>query len=128
MRGFAVVALLLAGCSSPEGVGTVSGEVTFDGQPLKDGVIRFVPSDGKTPTVSCSIVNGRYTGEVPLGPKKVEISASKVVGKRKMYDTPDSPTVDKVAELLPPRYNVQSELSMTVKPGKQEQRYDLKSK
>jgi hypothetical protein len=65
---------------------------------------------------------------VPVGEKKVSISAPKVTGKRKMYDTPDSPTVDVVEELLPPQYNRQSTLTLTVKPGKQEQTYDLKSK
>jgi hypothetical protein len=45
-----------------------------------------------------------------------------------MYDTPDSPTVDMIAELLPPRYNVDSELRMTVTEGEQEHLFDLKSK
>ena len=49
---FALTLCLAAvgGCSSTSGKGTVAGEVTFDGQPLKEGVIRFVPVDGKSPT------------------------------------------------------------------------------
>ena len=45
-----------------------------------------------------------------------------------MYDAPDSPSVDEVAELLPDRYNVRSELTMTVQSGAQEKRFELKSK
>ena len=52
---------------------------------------------------------------------------AKVVGKRKMYETPDSPTVDVVEELLPERYNAQSELSITVKAGSQEAEFPLES-
>ena len=40
-----------------------------------------------------------------------------MVGKRKAYDTPESPTVDIVEELIPARYNVNSELKVTVKKG-----------
>ena len=68
------------------------------------------------------------TATVPPGEKRVEISAAKVVRKIKMYDTPDSPVVDETAELLPARYNVHSELTMTVQKGAQEKRFDLKSK
>ena len=116
------------GCSAEAGKGTVSGEVTLDGQPLKEGVIRFVPADGQTPTADAAIVGGRFKAVVPAGPKRVEVSAPKVIGKRKMYDAPDSPPVDEVAELLPDRYNVRSELTMTVQSGAQEKRFELKSK
>src|SRR5262249_38253762 len=116
-----------AGCSSASGKGSVSGEVTLDGQPLKEGVIRFVPVDGQSPTADAAVVGGRFKATVPLGEKRVEISAPKVVGKRKMYDTPDSPAVDDVVELLPPRYNVRSDMTMTVRKGSQEKNFELTS-
>jgi hypothetical protein len=122
-----LLALACAGGCSRAGKATVRGEVTLDGQPLKEGVIRFVPADGQSPTADAAIVAGRFTATVPLGEKRVEISAPKVVGKRKMIDTPESPWVDEVAELLPPHYNVRSELTMTVQRGTQEKRFELKS-
>jgi hypothetical protein len=118
----------IGGCSFAGATGLVTGEVTLDQKPLKEGVIRFVPVDGKSPTADALIANGRFTATVPTGEMRVEISAPKVVGKRKMYDTPESPLVDEVAELLPPRYNVQSQLTLSVQPGTQEKRFDLKSK
>jgi hypothetical protein len=51
-----------------------------------------------------------------------------VIGKKKAYDTPDSPTVDVVEELVPARYNSQSELRMTITEGPQEKAFDLQSR
>ena len=42
------------------------------------------------------------------------------IGKQKMYDTPDSPTVDVVRQLIPARYNTASELKVTLKDGPNE--------
>src|SRR5262249_52427690 len=106
----------------------VSGEVKLDGQPLKKGIIRFVPADGKTPTADTAITDGKFTATVPVGEKVVEITAPRVVGKQKMYDTPDSPVVETVAELLPARYNVRSTLRMTVQRGSQDKSFDVTSK
>lgn len=59
---------------------------------------------------------------------KIEFHGNKVIGKRKAYDTPESPVFDDVVELLPPKYNFNSELTLDVKRGSQEVKYDLKSK
>src|SRR4051812_2388316 len=84
---------LAAGCSDGSKA-TVSGKVTLDGEPLKEGLIKFLPADGKSQNADAPIKDGQYMATMPPGEKRVEISAPKVVGKRKMYDTPDSPSVD----------------------------------
>jgi hypothetical protein len=117
----------LVACSSSPEKGTVSGKVTLDGQPLKSGLIRFVPVDGLTPTSDTTIVEGNFTASVPPGEKRVEITAPKVVGTKKLYDTPDSPTVDIVEELLPPRYNVASTLTLDIAAGEQSKDFALES-
>jgi hypothetical protein len=119
------LALAAAGCSGGGGEATVSGTVKLDGRPLKAGLIKFIPADGKTPTADATITDGKYTATVPPGDKRVEVTAPKVVGKMKMYDTPDSPTVDQVEELLPKRYNTASELTYTVTAGSQTKDFDL---
>jgi hypothetical protein len=118
---------LASGCSTDTKNGTVAGNVTLDGQPLPTGLIRFVPADGQTATADATITDGKFTATMPVGEKRVSISSPKVVGKRKMYETADSPTVDSIQELLPPKYNAQSTLTITVKPGNQEQPYELTS-
>jgi hypothetical protein len=115
------------GCSSDSEKGTVSGTVTLDGQPLPSGLIRFVPVDGQTPTADATITDGEFSAEVPIGEKQVSISAPKVVGKRPAYQAPNSPMIDIVEELLPARYNVKSELTLSVTGGRQDAPFDLKS-
>jgi hypothetical protein len=118
----------VAGCPGSSPQGQVDGTVTLDGMPLKEGDVRFVPADGKSQTASAKIINGKFTAQVTTGEMRVEISAPKVIGKRKMYDTPDSPVVDKVRELLPPRYNAKSELRLIVTSGVQDETFSLQSK
>ena len=123
-----VLIAVMAGCSAkPEG-GAVKGTVTLDGQPLANGRILFIAVDQGSPSAEATITAGQFEGLVPLGEKRVEIRSPKVTGKKKMYDTPDSPTVDIVAELLPAKYNVNSELKMTIDGTAQEQKFDLLSK
>jgi hypothetical protein len=123
-----VAALLQIGCSSEATQSTVTGTVTLDGAPLADGLISFTAVDLNSQTAEAKITDGRYEVAVPPGEKRVEIRAAKVTGKQKMYDTPDSPMVDVVTELLPARYNVESELRMTVSEGVNEKPFELKSK
>ena len=120
---------LTHGCSDSAKHGAISGTVTLDGQPLKTGIIRFDPVDGQSATADATITDGKFTATVPPGEKRVSITSPKVVGKKKMYDTPDSPIVDLTEELLPVKYNSQSELKLTVTVGDQEPAtFDLKSK
>jgi hypothetical protein len=119
----AVAILSAAGCGGSEA--TVSGQVTVDGNPLKDGIIRFIPADGKT-AVDAPVVDGKYTAVVPAGDVKVEIRGKKVVGKIRMM--PESPEVDKVEELVDARFNDKSDLRMTVQRGSQEKKFEVTSR
>jgi hypothetical protein len=124
-----LVLLGIAGCGGGSAMGTVNGTVTFDGQPLKQGTVRFVPVDGKSPTASANVTDGKFTVNVPTGEMRVEFSAPKATGRRtKMYDTPDSPVVEDTVELIPERYNVRSELKISVKKGSQDETFTLKLK
>jgi len=107
--------------------GDLSQNRTLDGQPLKSGTIRFDSTDGRAAAADASIIDGKYSAKIVPGDKRVSITSPKVVGKKKMYDAPDSPVYDVTEELLPARYNGQSTLTMTVKAGVQEQPFELKS-
>jgi hypothetical protein len=123
--GLCLCLIGLGGCSG-DGQSVLTGEVTLDGQPLKEGLIKFIPLDGKTTTADAVITDGRFTATVPVGEKRVEISAPKVVGKTRMM--PESPEKDIIDELLPERYNAKSDLKMTVERGPQTKKFELKSK
>ena len=130
---FAAVAVALvatlAGCGGggkPQA--QVNGAVTLDGKPLDAGVIHFYPqSDEGGPSASADIKDGRYQLQTGVGPMKVVINANQVVGKRKMYDTPDSPVVDDIRDVLPERYNMKSELKAALTTGSNEVNFELKS-
>jgi hypothetical protein len=120
---------VLTSCSSAPPRGIVSGEVTFDGQPVEDGTILFEPEGGQGQTAGGPIKEGKYSAEVPVGKMRVRINGNKKTGRRyKVYDTPESPVVDEVVELLPPKYNINSELTVEVKPGAQQIPFHLKSR
>ena len=121
------VAVLTAGCSKGPPMGQVTGTVTVDGTLAKTGGIGFFPVDGNSVTTGAAIKDGKYTAEVPVGKVKVEIHVTKVVGEKKLYDTPDSKVQPMTAEVLPPKYNDRTELELDVQPGKNQKDYDLKT-
>ncbi len=130
--GFAlagIIAILtVCGCGG-QPKAKVSGSVTLDGVPVEKGIIQFYPTGTSGQTAGAGIEHGKYSIEASVGEMKVTINASKVVGKNKMYDTPDSPVIDKVAEIIPAKYHSPSELKVTLSPGANENvNFDLKTK
>jgi hypothetical protein len=124
---FAVAAL--TGCSGGDpNFSEVSGSVTVDGQPLKEGNITFSSVSGNAPSAGGPIADGKYAAKVHIGSTKVEIRASKVVGQKKVYDTPDSPVQPIMEEVLPAKYNEQTELTLEVEPGTTVKDFDLSTK
>lgn len=113
---------------SRSNLGSVSGTVTVDGEPAKVGAISFFAVDGKAPTAGAQIVDGAYSAKVSPGQCMVQVRVSKIVGEKKLYDTPNSPVRKVWAEVLPARFNDNTELRLDVKLGENRQDYDLKSK
>lgn len=120
-----IMAIAANGCGGDDGTAEVHGTVTIDGVPAAVGAMTFFPIDGQGGTAGAPIEDGKYTARVALGMNKVEVRVSKVVGEQRMYDAPDSPVKQILAEVLPPKYNDQSELTFDVQPGVNEQNYDL---
>lgn len=118
---------LLAGCGDSFPMSEVAGKLTIDGQPF-DGAIQFSPVDGNAPTAGGLIKAGQFLVKVPPGEMKVSVSAAKVVGKKKIYDTADSPEMPITEEALPARYNEKTELKFLVQPGSNTMNLELKSK
>src|SRR5262245_50489194 len=86
---FTVLILCLASVLGCGGNGsTVSGTVTFNGEPIENGHINFYPADGKGAPVGGEIKNGKYTAKnVTPGKNKVEvISYAKTPGTGSMDD------------------------------------------
>jgi len=124
--------LPLIGCTGSSPYGEVEGEVTFDGQPLAEGVIRFTPVNGNAGTASALIENGKFVEKkVPVALHRVEISSPKLPKgfnsqKQMMEGTVgEGPALE---ELIPRRYNSDSQLTADIKPGKNPLKFELTSK
>ncbi|HPM81916.1 MAG TPA: carboxypeptidase-like regulatory domain-containing protein [Candidatus Anammoximicrobium sp.] len=119
--------LLAAGCGrGPDDLGRVSGKVTLDGQPLANATVVFSPKTAASQSVAVTDANGEYSllyssdvhGAQP-GEHRVAIS-SFTEG-----DPDGDPPVARVAERVPYKYNLRSELSTTVGRGENTVNFDL---
>lgn len=90
---------------------SLSGVVTFDGQPIPEGSIMFQAADKRSAPDTAQIVDGKYSLKLQAGQKLVMVEASKFVG-------PEDKTmgVRPRDQYIPHRYNVESKLTMEVKP------------
>ena len=132
-RMVACAALLsFSGCggSSP-GVGVV-GKVTYQGTPVEDGVIQFIPQPGTDgPIAGASIVDGTYSiqrhgGPIP-GKYRVQIEGFKKLRQKSLkemgpglmgMDPKDAPGLMQdqwiKERVVPERYNTSSDLTAVV--------------
>lgn len=105
------IAFAVVGCDGGPRTYRVVGEVAWQGTPIADGVINFLPHDGNVPPATAKIVNGRYEARVPAGTMKVEIFADKDLG----YSAAMGQHVK--TRLIPPEYNSTSRLTFDVQPN-----------
>ena len=112
------VLLSLTGCGDSSDRQSLEGTVTFNGVPLAEGQITFVPQRGtKGPTAGDKITEGHFSispkGGTFAGTFRVEIVATRKTGKKaKDYRTGEM--IDNIEQFLPARYNRQSELTAEV--------------
>ena len=114
---------LVCGCGGGYDTGVVEGRVTYRGEPLEKGQIRFIPHESSATWVSGAyIVDGEYRvdtkGGVPVGKHNVEIMAQRPTADYLQRNGPPGPDAlwDHIPkeQYLPAKYNTQTELQMTV--------------
>jgi len=111
------LAVLLAGCGGSPRL-AVTGTVTLDGTPLKEGYIQFRPLPGTPgPTAGAEIVDGRFSIAEEkgtfAGTFRVEITAMRDTGGTVMDDMTGK-NLPAHEQYLPAQYNSQSELTAEV--------------
>lgn len=121
MRAWALVLVLasLCGCNDqPQAIG-VSGTVTFQGKPLDQGSIEFVPLDPAHLMSGAQIAEGKY--QVP--PEKGLSEGRYVVrlwsseGGTVVPDAAPGESTITAKERIPPSFNVDSTHEVEVKAG-----------
>lgn len=125
MRACLCVALAFtaAGCSSNSNLGTVSGTVTLDGNPLPNGIVFFQPAHGR-PSSAITDEAGRYALTYTTNTQGALIGKHIVHIRTEMEGTDGKPAI---REYLPARYHENSELSAEVKAGHNEIDFKLTS-
>jgi hypothetical protein len=114
----AVAILSTTGCGGRADLGSVTGTITLDGQPLADAIVTFEPGVGGAPSRAITDAKGhyqlRYTREL-LGAKVGEHVVS--VSTFRSANPDAEPPRPAVPEQVPPRFNGDTELRAEVGPG-----------
>lgn len=124
------VAVLVTGCVGDDPLKRypVKGTATFDGAPIPEGDILFVPDGGDGRPEGGPIKNGEFSVELVPGRKRVEIRASKE-NPAKMIDSMLEPgkKVPAREDYIPAKYNDKSELTAETSDVTDPLQFDLKS-
>jgi hypothetical protein len=139
--------LMLIGCSSKDKNLSLSGKVTYKGEPVTGGSLSLIPTDGKTPPVNTKINgDGTYMIVPPaLGKLNVTVETESIRGMKSggpVYaNVPKGPNGEDMSDKLPkrdaasqqnykpipPKYSqaATSGLSVDIHSGKNEKTFDL---
>jgi hypothetical protein len=130
----AVFMTMIPGCGGS--AASISGDVTYNGEPVGNGYITFLPADGKAPTAGGEIENGHYqVDSITPGPKQVKIEAVKKVHFARSSAEAKKAAVNKVfgdgsgliepADIIPPNAEGNN-TNITIEPGLQTRNFQLK--
>lgn len=109
---------VLAGCSPSDGLSPVTGTVSFDGQPVKEGRITFKAGGPSGRAYSGEIKDGRYSIKAEPGTMIVEVTASRLIPGK--FDKSNG-TPEPVGEMyIPAKYNSATTLTAEVKASSNE--------
>lgn len=129
--------LSTAGCKpsyeGPQRI-AVSGSVSFDGKAIDQGIINLIPlTDGKR-KASAVIENGTYRIPEPKGPNPgkhmVEIHWLKPTGRKTINQgDPGGPSmIDETAEVIPAKYNTQTNIQVEITRERNKHDFSLTSR
>jgi len=124
---------LVIGCSSSSRA-EVYGTVLLDGQPIEEGSIQFIPTDGTTgPSTGGVISKGKYhiysrDGAV-VGKNRVELRSFKMSNQKIQDPTAPPGTLTTLrVQAFPPEYNDQSTVVKEIRPGSNTIDFDVWTK
>ena len=126
----AFFALAVAGCGGADGLGQVSGIVTLDGELLPNATVEFSSLGQGSVSYGKTDENGHYKMEFTLSSTGASLGENAV--KIYTFDVgPPPPGSDQMfstyQELVPDKYNKNSDLVRTVESGNNEINFELDS-
>ena len=130
-RRFHVFALLVlvastttTGCNNGPKLGTVTGTVRFQGEPVENARVTFTPENGRM-SVAETDAEGTYELKFADGRLGAELGEHLVAIETYRISTDDNGGVVEFPETLPAKYNRESELTRDVQQGAQVIDFDL---
>ena len=125
-----IVSLAVAwgGCSKKDKQFEIRGHVTYDGEPVAEGKVLFMPKDESRPQAIAKIVNGEYVtaspGGVFVGGYKVQVFGYRGTGK--VQDLGELfGTQEQQEQFIPPKFNHETELIIDIASDKTEYDFEL---
>jgi hypothetical protein len=127
--GCMLCVFLAAGCGgTPSNIGKVTGQVTFEGQPLPDATVQFTPVSGGSPSAGRTDAGGKYDLVYSREVKGAEIGEHLVaITTAERGDPEGDPPRQPVAEKIPAKYNTQTGLKADVKSGSNTFDFEVKN-
>lgn len=124
--GLVLLGLAAVGCGGAAGPRKydVSGNVTFDGEPIKKGYVIFQPVTPHDRAEGAEIINGKFALKAMAGEKKVEIRGA----RPKEEPGPKGDTVRTEENFVPDRYNKNTELTAKVTENAKQNEFDFRLK
>jgi len=127
------VMAVVAGCGTDQGPerAAVSGTVKVDGEPLADGAISFLPTDGTVgPAAGGTVKDGAFDipkeDGVVVGKNRVEITGNRKTGRKVPDAGKPGSMQEEVVSAIAPEANTRSKLVETVKSGTNTFNFDVK--
>ena len=119
---FGLLLFVVIGCTGAKTY-PVTGKVTWEGAPLVDGDILFIPEDATLASEGGKIKDGAFAFPARLGKKKVQIRAAKIDPTKKGPKGEES-----YVDYIPEKYNDQSTLTAEVTEQQKDFTFDLTQK
>ncbi|MGL6193763.1 MAG: hypothetical protein ACRC2T_02965 [Thermoguttaceae bacterium] len=128
---FCFLLILFTGCKR-DGLIPVSGNVTLDGVPIKNGTISFLPSGLTGNSAAAEIVDGKYSTRVSGGEMFVRFSSLREPTPEEIQERKDNPMfersmspVDGKIEAIPAKFNSQSTMKTNITGPNKDLNFDL---
>lgn len=102
---------------------TVTGTITFKGEPLKEADLLVRTVDGKH-AAGTKVADGKFVLKAPIGQSNVEVTAMRDVPGEFREENPGE-RVPVREQFIPAKYNVQTMLKLDVKPDSKDVKFEL---
>ena len=125
--------LICIGCGSGEHA-SVTGTVTFNGEDVPDGALRFFPIEGTPGKGAAAVIQqGQFEiteemareKEMMAGKYRISVSASRKTGRKFKSPEGGGSMLDEMKMYIPERYNLRTELIVDLEPGSNQHNLDL---